>query len=299
MSSDTFYTITEVERDTGLTKDMLRKWELRFGFPVPVRVSRLERRYSASDLERLMVIKRLLDTGMRAGDVVPMPLQQLRTLASQRPSTAHNSECRELADVVLASLKTGNDRDVRELLAASLTADGLGGFVLTKAAPLCVEVGLAWERGEIAVYHEHLYTEVLRNLLAEAIGKLPLAQDSPSFLIATPPEERHDIGAAMLQAVLTLVGIHCISLGREVPASALAEAATAFNVNVVAVSFSIAYPYRRISTFLGLLKKDLPEDIGIWAGGAGYERLKRKPQGIASFKSLELAAVAGRAMLLD
>ena len=54
-------TIAAVERDTGLTKDTLRVWERRYGFPTPLRDRSGQRVYSRRDMEKLRLIKRLLD----------------------------------------------------------------------------------------------------------------------------------------------------------------------------------------------------------------------------------------------
>lgn len=43
--------IAAVERETGLSKDVLRKWELRYGFPAPLRDSQGERAYPANQEE--------------------------------------------------------------------------------------------------------------------------------------------------------------------------------------------------------------------------------------------------------
>ena len=58
------YSISRVERETGISKDVLRMWERRYGFPMPSRVSSGERNYSAEDLARLLLIKRLMDLGI-------------------------------------------------------------------------------------------------------------------------------------------------------------------------------------------------------------------------------------------
>ena len=42
------YNIAAVERDTGLSKDVLRMWERRYGFPVPERDANGERLYPAA-----------------------------------------------------------------------------------------------------------------------------------------------------------------------------------------------------------------------------------------------------------
>ena len=67
------HTIADVERDTGLSKDTLRVWERRYGFPLPLRDAQGERRYDDDQLLRLRHIRRLLDAGHRPGRVVPLP----------------------------------------------------------------------------------------------------------------------------------------------------------------------------------------------------------------------------------
>jgi DNA-binding transcriptional MerR regulator len=60
----TQFNIAAVERDTGLSKDVLRMWERRYGFPVPERDANGERLYPADQVERLRLIKRLMDQGI-------------------------------------------------------------------------------------------------------------------------------------------------------------------------------------------------------------------------------------------
>ena len=61
------FTIAAVERDVGLSKDVLRVWERRYGFPVPNRDPHGERLYPAAQVLRLRLIKRLMDQGHRPG----------------------------------------------------------------------------------------------------------------------------------------------------------------------------------------------------------------------------------------
>ena len=52
--------IAAAERDTGLTKDTLRVWERRYGFPRPDRDGGGERAYPLEQVEKLRVVKRLI-----------------------------------------------------------------------------------------------------------------------------------------------------------------------------------------------------------------------------------------------
>jgi methylmalonyl-CoA mutase cobalamin-binding subunit len=83
MNRPLLMSIAAVERDTGLSKDTLRVWEKRYGFPAPERDAQGERCYPMDQIERLRVIKRLLDVGHRPGRVVTLPMVDLGALASR------------------------------------------------------------------------------------------------------------------------------------------------------------------------------------------------------------------------
>ena len=57
--------IAAVERETGLAKDTLRVWEKRYGFPQPLRDASGNRLYPAEQVQRLLLVRRLLDAGLR------------------------------------------------------------------------------------------------------------------------------------------------------------------------------------------------------------------------------------------
>ena len=57
--------IAEIERESGISRDTLRVWERRYGFPTPQRNQRGQRRYLIRELDRLRLCKQLLDQGRR------------------------------------------------------------------------------------------------------------------------------------------------------------------------------------------------------------------------------------------
>ena len=73
---DASLNISAVERETGLSKDVLRIWERRYGFPRPGRDDNAERQYAAGDVAKLRAIKRLMDTGLRPGKLFRQSLEE-------------------------------------------------------------------------------------------------------------------------------------------------------------------------------------------------------------------------------
>ena len=76
--------ISSVERDTGLSKDALRVWERRYGFPQPYRDAHGERIYPSDQVDKLRLLKRLLDQGHRPSKIIA---KSLVTAKSNQPRT--------------------------------------------------------------------------------------------------------------------------------------------------------------------------------------------------------------------
>src|SRR3954468_20027122 len=75
--------IAAVERETGLSKDTLRVWERRYKFPSPSRDKLGERTYPPDQVEKLRLIKKLMDHGHRPSKLVGEIPEVLRAMAAQ------------------------------------------------------------------------------------------------------------------------------------------------------------------------------------------------------------------------
>ncbi|MBL8491013.1 MAG: MerR family transcriptional regulator, partial [Rhodocyclaceae bacterium] len=263
-----------LERELGISKDVLRKWETRYGFPNPIRDGRGERCYPVDQVERLRIVKRLIDGGRRPGAVIGLDLADLRVLAEGDRSCID-----AFHESIFEMLRRQDFVALRCELIAARERQGLESFIVDTVAPLTEAVGEAWTLGLLAVYEEHLYSEVIQGLLRESIAGEFRPDGSPRFVVATPPGESHGLGILMLQALLARRGAHCLSLGTEAPMHEVAAAAEAQKADVVGLSFSLAFPTRRIANLLLDLRRRVPSGIEIWAGGRGTHRVARIPHG--------------------
>jgi len=286
--------IAAVERDTGISKETLRVWERRYGFPLPRRDAGGERLYTSEQVLRLRLVKRLLDAGHRPGRVVaasPQDLSALLQAPAALPSSGAVMEAPEIA--ACAQLLKDHDVDgLRRALSQVALRRGLASGVVEVFAPLATRIGALWMSGELQVFEEHLYSEVLQLVLRQAIHALPPTQGrSPRVLLTTLPGESHVLGLLMAEALLNLEGAFCLSLGAQTPLAQLPEAAAAYRADVVALSFSGQLPNRAVLDGLSALRAQLPAAIEIWAGGSSRAlRLPGCPQGARCLDGL--AAIA-------
>lgn len=280
------FTISTVSAETGIAKEVLRKWESRYGFPAPERDLAGDRLYPADQVRRLKLIKKLLDDGMRPSQVVALAEDQLLKVLAQASAQAAPFDKHEHNTQLITWLKARDPLLLYDNIRAELVKSGLRDFLLNSMPAMTKQVGDAWASGEIAVRDEHLYTEIVTSLVREALSHAASANKSPRVLITTVPGELHTLGVLMVEATLTLQGARCISLGAQSPLSEIVLAASDYAAQVVALSFSESFPKRKIVPLLRELRTQLPAQIELWAGGAGTAGIEKIPRGASVFQSL-------------
>lgn len=162
-------TIAAVERDTGLSKDTLRAWERRYGFPAPLRDRHGERIYSRAEVDRLRLLKRLVDRGDRPGRVISLSTAELQALLDDNGAAARVRQ--PVLDGFIELIRGHDLSALRGRLRESRRRLGPARFVTEVVAPMNTQVGEAWMRGQLQVFEEHLYTEVIQAVLRETIAR--------------------------------------------------------------------------------------------------------------------------------
>ena len=294
--------ISDVERDVGVAKETLRVWERRYGFPQPQRDANGERAYPPEQVERLVQVKRLLDQGYRPGKIMALDIDALSELGDKaKPLVAHTQHDGLEIDACIALLKAHGIAELRQRLAQSLLSMGLMRGVTELIAPLTSAVGQAWARGDIAIFEEHLFSEMLQSVMRNAIFAATLhgthAQARPRILLTTMPQERHGLGLLMVEALLALEGAHCISLGVQTPLGDIVKAAVAQRADIVALSFSGITSARTAIDNINALRERLGKTSEVWAGGAGVQGARHhlSPGSILDLTSIAAALAHWRA----
>lgn len=297
-SSPNDLSISAVERETGLSKDTLRMWERRYNFPAPGRDESGERIYPPEQVDKLRLIKKLMDHGHRPGKLVAADMTALRDMARQQSGgeATHAGMQEERQDLLhyVALCKEHRMQALQRELTQCLLRTGIYRFAIDVLAPLTVLIGERWASGHLAVFEEHLYTEAVQSVMRNAIGAIPTADSGaparPRIVLTTIPHEPHGLGLLMCEAIFALEGAHCISLGVQTPISEIAQAAAAQAADIVALSFSASARPAQVIQALTDLHAQLPPAVEIWGGGRCPVLARRPP---AAIEVLELHEIPG------
>ena len=271
----TGHSIAIVSARTGLSQDVLRVWERRYGAVAPSRSAGNQRIYSDEDVARFRLLAAATSRGRSIRNVANLSTAELTSLvaedAASVPAIADADRAASDAgplDAALARIVALDSAGLDAVLRRSIAEGGLPRFLEVDAPALMKWVGDEWEAGRMSVGHEHLASAVLLNIILDAVRTLPTSSAAPRLLVATISHERHGVGAAFAAAVAALDGWSIVHLGVDVPSSDIATAAAASGARAVALSVVHEDDRAHVLREVGAVRKGAGARMPILVGGA-------------------------------
>lgn len=279
--------IQVVAKRTGLSADVLRAWEKRYGVLDPARSGGGRRLYSDDDIDYLRLLRRATVAGRNVGQVAGLGRAELEAMVREDEAaavtraagrTAGPEEVDAAVEQALAAMRALDGPALDAALRRAMIETEALRFLDAVVVPLLVRVGVQWRHGEVSPAHEHLASSVLRGVLSDFTNTFVPRPDAPRFLSATPQGQRHEFGAMLAAASAAAAGWRITYLGGDLPAAAIATAARQTDAAVVALSLVHPEDDPDLSTELRSLRAALPPDVVLIVGGAaarGYARALR------------------------
>jgi len=274
--------IAVVAERTGLSQDVLRIWERRYGAVKPERGPDGKRLYTDADVERLALMHAASRAGRNVGQVAQLSTDAIAALveddvaARERrlPTATEGSDAESAVNEAMGLTRSLDASRLDEHLRRAESLMGVAVFLETVAAPLLRRVGDEWHAGRLTPAQEHLASSVLHDMAVHTMRTFAQRNGAARLLVATPAGDRHAIGAALVGALAAVQGWEVIYLGADLPASEIAAAAVSANVRLVAVSVVYVDDRQRVLGELRKLRSLLPQDVILVTGGAGAALLK-------------------------
>jgi MerR family transcriptional regulator, light-induced transcriptional regulator len=252
--------IGELSRRTGVSPELLRAWEQRYGLLEPTRSEGGFRLYSPQDEQRVAVMRAHLERGLSAAEAARLTIDGERPSAAAVETPALTRLAGELRDALDRLDESGAHQAIDRLLSGFSLDTVLREIVM----PYLRDLGDRWARGEVSVAQEHFASQVLRGRL------LGLARgwdrgSGPRALLACMPREQHDLGLIVFGLGLRDRGWRITFLGPDTPLETLADAVGALQPDAVVLA---ATTPERFDAGRDALRR-LARAARLWAAGAG------------------------------
>lgn len=284
------YTIRAVAAKTGLSTHAIRAWEKRYGALVPHRSETNRRLYGDEDIERLVLLRKALESGHTISRVANLPIEQLRSMAGdsskRHDEHSHVAACMDAVDRLdSAALEAELSRAAAEL--------GVLALLSRVVLPLIAKVDESWVSGALRISQEHLASATLRTYLEKVRSGIPPTPQAPRLLVTTPAGQVHELGALIVAILGSLMGWNVLYLGPNLPAREIADAALQYGAR--AVGLSLVYPDDdpQLDAELRELRSRLGPAVVLLVGGRAADAYSETLQGIGAVQAnnLELLQV--------
>lgn len=243
--------IGELSRRVGVSPELLRAWESRYGLLQPTRSPGGFRLYSVADEERIRRMRAHQDRGLSAAEAARLALEgesnERPTTNVAMPDSSAFADALERFDEPAAQVAF--DR-----MLATLSLDALLRDLLI---PYLHDLGERWEAGTATIAQEHFATSVVRGrLLGLARGWGQGA--GPLAVLACAAGELHDLPLIAFGLALRARGWRIAYLGPDTPLGTLLDTAQALEPRLVVVSATSPRHFSRVRAELGGLARTAP-----------------------------------------
>jgi DNA-binding transcriptional MerR regulator len=210
--------IGELSKRAGVSPELLRAWERRYGLLRPARSAGGLRLYSPADVERVALMQQHLAEGMAAAEAAALALRD--RVDEEAAGTALRPAA--IRDELAAALDTFDEPRAQAILDRLLALATVETLLAEVVVPYLQDLGERWKRGEASVAQEHFASGVLRGRLLGLARGWGLGL-GPVALLACVPGEQHDLGLIAFGLALRSQGWRIVYLGPDSPIDTVAD----------------------------------------------------------------------------
>lgn len=264
------YLIGAVTKLTGLSIDVVRVWERRYGAVRPARSGGGTRLYSDADVLRLRRLRQAVEKGFGIGQAARLSESELDQLISDAQSVDGADPYLALRERFIQAVQAMNVAAADCELARAATLFPAREVVKKIVAPILDEVGERWAHQEFGAVHEHLASGLLRCMVGSLFRIYRPSENAETVILATPAEERHEFGLLLAALLAATHGWRVVYLGGDLQAAEIAHAVRLTNARVLALS--LATGHARFDEELEAISSLLSPSTRVWISGAGAIR---------------------------
>jgi DNA-binding transcriptional MerR regulator len=243
MPDDGLVRIGELSRRSGVSPELLRAWERRYGLLRPERSSGGLRLYAPADLERIRVMRRHLADGLAAAEAAALAV---RSGAAEEEVVGPALSLADARAELAAALDGFDEPRAQAVLDRLLAAATVDAVLREVVMPYLRELGERWQRDEASVAQEHFASSVLRGRLLGLARGWGLGV-GPAAVLACLPGEQHDLGLIAFGLALRARGWRIVYLGADAPIDTVADAADRLRPALVVLYAATDLPVRPVA----------------------------------------------------
>jgi len=287
------FSIKDLENISGIKAHTIRIWEKRYELLSPERTDTNIRRYSLSNLQKLLNITLLYNHGFKISKIASLDQEEIPIMVRD---IALKSNSEQVSINALKLSMVNFDTVLFDATFEEIILHNDFEFVFINIfMPLMNELGILWQTNAISPSHEHFITNLIKqkiHIQTELIQKEYIPQhNNKIFVLYLPEDEIHELGILFLNYYIIKLGYRTIFLGQSLQIESL-QTLLSFNADLCFVTYLTVEPNKDIidqyfDDFYCRILKDSQACLAIMGPQQVNIDLMRLPKNIHLFKTLD------------
>lgn len=280
------YSISDLEKLSGIKAHTIRVWEQRYDVIQPKRTKTNIRYYQDEDLKLLLNIALLNKNGIKISKIAKMSHEEIAEKVAAISEI--NFEYGTQLDALTISMIEMDEFKFDRIISTNIQQLGFERTMLEIIYPFLDKLSVLWLTGSINPVQENFMSYLIRQKLIVAINDLPLLQnkETKKFIIYLPEGERQELSLLFMCYLLKSRKNHVIYLGQEISVSDLVDAYKIQRPDYLFTMITETFAKDPVQTYIDKLSETFPDCKVLLSGYQVVAQQVNPPENVKILKSL-------------
>jgi MerR family transcriptional regulator, light-induced transcriptional regulator len=262
------YSISDIEKLSGVKAHTIRIWEKRYGIIPHRRTETNIRYYNDEDLQIILNIALLNKKGYKISKIAALNAEEIKQAVAVFCEVDEMFE--DQIDGLTLSMLELNEYNFLMILDQHLKNKGLEKTMDEIVYPFLDKLSIMWIAGSVRGVHEAFVTNIIRAKLFVEIDHLRVKpyRKPKKFLVYLPEGEDHELSILFLTYLIKVRGGNVFYLGSNVPYTEVLEAISVYKPEFIFTLFNDSFSDKTLQPYIDdICKASSPGIVGV----SGYQ----------------------------
>ena len=280
------YSISDLEKLSGIKAHTIRVWEQRYDIIQPERTKTNIRYYQDDDLKLLLNIALLNKNGIKISKIAKMSNEEIAEKVAAISEV--NFEYGTQLDALTISMIEMDEFKFDRIISTNIQQLGFERTMLEIIYPFLDKLSVLWLTGSINPVQENFMSYLIRQKLIVAINDLPLPQSKSAkkFIVYLPEGERQELSLLFMSYLLKSRKHHVIYLGQDISLTDLTDACNIQEPDFLFTMITETFAKEPVQTYIEKLADAFPNCHILLSGYQVVAQAVNPPSNVRILKSL-------------
>ena len=281
------YSITDLEKLSGIKAHTIRMWEQRYGIIKPKRTKTNIRYYMDEDLKLLLNVALLNRNGIKISKIAKLNQQEMVEKVSELSEINFFDSSAQL-DALTLSMIEMDELKFDRIITTNTRQIGFERTMLEVIYPFLDKLSLLWLTGSIVPAQENFISNLIRQKIMVAIDNESFAagRNCNKFLVYLPEGEKQELSILFMHYLIKSRGNQVIYLGQNVSINDLIDTHRITKPTHIFTMITETYSNKPVQQYVNQLSESFPDCEILLSGYQVVAQDVSSTENIAILKSL-------------